>query len=188
MQSIDNHKLIQGVKNGDESVFNKVFTIYHNSLYGMAYRYLRNHQLADDAVQVIFVKLWTERKNLDPEKSLYGFLFTLLKNHILNMLRSDTRRIERNYEYYYISKAESDNPENLLIDKHYNDVLIKGIESLPPLKKEIFHLRNTGTSYKDIAQKTGCSINTVKSYLNQTRNYLRDFISDHLGEHDTDTG
>ena len=182
MRSLENQILILGLINGDKAAFRKIYTLYHDSLYGMAYRYLRNSQLADDAVQDIFVKLWTERKNLDVDKSLHGFLFSSIKNHVLNMIRSNARRIERNYEYYCSNGIDNSDPEIILIDSNYNDFLNKGIESLPPLKKEIFLLRNKGTSYKDIAEMTGCSINTVKSYLHQTRHYLRDYISSRFGE------
>ncbi len=182
MQSLENHLLIQGLKNDDKSVFKKVYTLYHNSLYGMAYRYLRNSQLADDAVQDIFITLWSERKNLDLNKSLHGFLFSSLKNHVLNMIRNNTRRIERNYDYHYNNKNLVDDPEDILIDNNYNTILNKGIEKLPPLKKEIFILKNKGLSYKDIANETGCTINTVKSYLYQTRNYLHEYVTKYINE------
>ena len=179
---MENQILILGLINGDKRAFKKVYTLYHDPLYGMAYRYLRNNQLADDAVQDIFVKLWVERNKLDEDKSLHGFLFSSLKNHVLNMIRNNARRIERNYEYYDSYGIENNDPEKDINDKNYNELLNKGIDNLPPLKKEIFLLRNKGASYNEIAEVTGCSINTVKSYLNQTRNYLREYVSGHFNE------
>ncbi len=185
---MENQILTLGLINGDKRAYKKVYMLYHDPLYGMAYRYLRNNQLADDAVQDIFVKLWTERKKLDEDKSLHGFLFCSLKNHVLNMIRNNARRIKRNYEYCDYVGIENTDPENILIDSNYNEILNNAIESLPSLKKEIFLLRSKGASYNEISEVTGCSINTVKSYLHQTRNYLREYVFCHFNENDIKNG
>ncbi|MEX0774057.1 MAG: RNA polymerase sigma-70 factor [Balneolales bacterium] len=178
MHSLDNKDFIQGLRSGDKNVFEEVYLRYQRSVYGMAYRYLRDKELAEDAVQDVFIKLWHHRKSLDHEKSIQGFLFKVLKNHVLNMIKSDKRRIIRNYEYICHTKNEGENPEGAAIESDYDRLLEKGSAKLPPKKRDVFNLKRLqGFSNKEIAVELGLSDNTVKSHLHWSRKFIRTYLA-----------
>jgi RNA polymerase sigma factor (sigma-70 family) len=86
-------RLVRRIKLGDEAAFRELFDAYHKQLYGVAFTYLNSTELAEDAVQDVFMKLWDSRGKLDPDKSIEGYIFTPIRNHVLTMIRSDKRRI-----------------------------------------------------------------------------------------------
>ncbi|MFP4094433.1 MAG: RNA polymerase sigma factor [Cyclobacteriaceae bacterium] len=89
MVNKDDHKeLVARLKGGNHAAFKSIFFMYNQSLRTFAIKELKSEELAEDAVQEVFVKLWLNRENLDPDLSLKGFLFTCLKNHILNAIRT----------------------------------------------------------------------------------------------------
>ena len=67
-------------------------------MYYIAKKYVKDHGLAEDAVQDIFVKVWEKREELDASKSIRGYLFAMLKNYVLNMIRHRKRKILSGYE------------------------------------------------------------------------------------------
>lgn len=46
------------IKQRDKEAFNVVYRKYHHYLYALALRYLKDEEMAQDAVQHVFVKLW----------------------------------------------------------------------------------------------------------------------------------
>jgi RNA polymerase sigma factor (sigma-70 family) len=80
-------KKLHDLKKGDKDAFEKIYWMYRKPVYGMAFRYLKVHELAEDAVQDVFFKLWEKRETLDVEKPFEPFLFSILKNHVLNMIK-----------------------------------------------------------------------------------------------------
>ncbi|MEX2640912.1 MAG: RNA polymerase sigma-70 factor [Balneolales bacterium] len=177
MHSFDNKITLQGLRNGDMDVFEEVYLRFNKPVYGMAYRYLRNHELAEDAVQDVFIKLWDNRKNLDCEKSLHGFLFSALKNHVLNMLKSNSRRVLRNYEYICHTENTGDNPENSTVESDYDQLLEKALGNLHSTKRDIFNLKRlNGLSNEEISTQLGLSSNTVKSHLYQARKFIHSYV------------
>src|SRR5690554_5361226 len=102
----ENHIFL--IKEGDKVAFRQIYDAYHEQLYTVAGKYLKDSQLAEDAVQEIFIMLWLKRASLDTSKSLKSFLFTCLKNHVFNMIKSRKRRILLAYEAHE-EKPQSDN-------------------------------------------------------------------------------
>lgn len=46
------------IKKRDKDAFTAVYRKYHSYLYALAFKYLKSTEMAEDAVQQVFVKLW----------------------------------------------------------------------------------------------------------------------------------
>lgn len=177
MDSSDNKITIQKLQKGDKHTFDRVYWTLRKPMYGLAYRYLKDAQLAEDAVQDVFLKLWLSRKELDEKKSLEGFLFTMLKNNVLNMIKSHKRRILRQFDYAENHKKKSETPEDVIFFTDTNEILNEALEQLPESKKLIFKLKRFyGFSNKEIASQLDISIHTVKSQFYRASRFLKKFI------------
>jgi len=95
--------LVQRIQQGDEDAFTIIVRKYINSATRFANYMVHSRDIADDIVQGTFVYLWENRNVLDPEKSLKSYIFTAVRNKILNE-RKATRVRER---YSQITQAES---------------------------------------------------------------------------------
>lgn len=172
--------IIVRLRNNDREAFQLVYWKYQKAVYGLALRYLKDPQLAEDAVQDVFVKLWMNRAELDSERSLHGWLFTSLKNHVLNMIKSRKRRIERHYEYIQQMESSAEASDSYVIQEEMEQLLRKGMERLPERKQLIYRLKSLdGLTNRQIAVRLGLSINTVKSQFNRANKFIRDFIATH---------
>lgn len=177
MVSIDQNSVTFRLRNGDTQALEEIYWEYCEDLHGLALHYLRDEQLAEDAVQDVFLNIWNNRRDLDTELSLSGFLFTSLKNHVLNMMKIHKRRILRQYEYTGINKPNDQNPDDALIISDYKSALNRGLQKLPPTKRHVYELKIFGGFKNDeIANHLGISVNTVKSHYSLAKKSIKHFI------------
>jgi RNA polymerase sigma-70 factor (ECF subfamily) len=170
--------LVSRLRNGDKKAFESIYLIYHKQVLGLAIRYLKDQQLAEDAVQDVFSKLWSNRHKLDSEKSIKAFLFTVLKNHVLNMIKKRKRQILRQFEYAEVNKKESRSTDQEIIYEDTENILSEGLNKLPEKKKIVFNLKTIeGYSNREIANQLGISIHTVKSQFYKANKFIKNFLS-----------
>ena len=93
----EDHALFLLIKKKDKQAFTVIYQKYHTYLYSLALRYLKNKELAEDTVQHVFVKLWDKSEDIKIEINLKNFLYTMTKNHILNLFRDNKEHISLSY-------------------------------------------------------------------------------------------
>ena len=182
MNDLNDTELAKKIREGNEEAFREIYDRYHIPMYYIAKKYVKSGSLAEDAVQDIFVKLWEKRHTINEAKSIKGFLFTMLRNHVLNMLRDRKKEI--------ISMAEVDEEllpgKNLTDDeilyKEYHDILEKGMGELSDRKREIFELRTLkGHSNSEVAKLLKINIRTVKTHYYLSSKFIRTYLKNHAG-------
>lgn len=171
------------IRQGNEEAFREVYDLHHVQMFYIAIRYVKEKSLAEDAVQDIFVKLWEMRKRLDEKKSLKGLLFTMLKNHILNLLRdmkNDTISISKVGEPLIQSKVSTDDK---LIYNDCKKILNEGISELSHRKREIYEMKTIGGySNPEIAEILNINIRTVKTHYYNSSKFMVLYMKNHLNK------
>lgn len=175
----DNRKR-QKIKNDEEVFFETLFEQYHRQLFLLALQYLKDEKLAEDAIQDVFLKVWEKRDELDTSRSVKGFLFTTLKNHVLNMIRNRKRRIANTVEAGNRKPAIVENTEEEVTLNEYWQIVEKGIDELPAGKQKVFRLRRIqGYTNREVASALQISVTTVKSQLYRATKFMRSFVKEH---------
>lgn len=173
----EDHALFLLIKKRDKDAFAAVYQKYHRYLYSLAVKYLKDAQLAEDAVQHVFVKLWETTKNIEIEINLKNYLYTMTKNYILNTIRDHKEEISLSYANTQIDIPGQDDIIKALEDKQMRSILYQGVESLPPQKKEVcLRKLETTDSNQQIADKMGISVHTVKSHYQESVKILRSYF------------
>ena len=60
-------------------------------LYALAFRFLNNREEAEDAVQEVMMKLWSEKDNKRDYVSVAAWCTTVTRNHCIDQLRRKKR-------------------------------------------------------------------------------------------------
>lgn len=172
-----NEILVSDLKAGSHTAFKIIYDHYYSKIYAVAFKYLKEENMAEDAVQEIFIKLWVNRQNLDVNLTPRGFLFKCLKFHVLNTIRNQSRVLIKQYEIAYHTPAfHKEVEEDLLLKESIKD-MEQAIEKLSPQKKLIFKLRTVeGLNNDQVSKKLGLSINTVKFQFSQASKALRKYM------------
>lgn len=178
----DEADLVKKVKKGNKKAFRKIYDRYHRPLYQLALRFLKDRHLAEDAVQDIFIKLWLTKEKIDPSKSLKSFLFTCLKNHVLNMIRNNKRRILDAYELKEEHHPVSNCTEDGIQYREYHKIFSKGLKEMPKKRREIFRLKMyEGLTNAQIAKKLQISVHTVKVHYKLGSKYIKIYLKEEAG-------
>lgn len=166
--------LLVSLGQGNEEAFTVIYERYHKLLYVLAYKYLKSSFAAEDAVQQVFLKLWESRKLLMVNVNLRNYLYTMLKNHVLNEIRNNSSAIEKNYEIIQSSPECEDELLAKLEEKDMMAHFYQAIDHLPEQKKQVCLYKLKGNlSNQEIAEQMNISIPTVKTHYAQAIKMLR---------------
>lgn len=151
---------------------------YHKLLYVLAYRYLMNADMAEDVVQHVFARLWEFRSELHVGISLKNYLFTMTKNHVLNLIRNENSAISKNYEIAQSAPVYEDNLIENLEKKELMASFYKAVDMLPPQKRSICLMKvKEELTNQEIAERMNLSVNTVKTHYSEALKMLRIHLS-----------
>jgi RNA polymerase sigma factor (sigma-70 family) len=144
-------------------------------LFRLASMFLRNREEAEDAMQDVLLRLWTNRQQLDAYHSVEALAVQMTKNLCLDRLKSPARQKMTDDSSLQTIQAETVSPyrQTELAD---SAVLIKRLmNELPEQQKFILHLRDVEEySFEEIEQLTGLSVNNIRVILSRARQRLRD--------------
>lgn len=174
----DDEKLFSFIEKGDKGAFTQAYDRYHKLLYVLAYRYLMNADMAEDVVQHVFARLWEFRSELHVGISLKNYLFTMTKNHVLNLIRNENSAISKNYEIAQSAPVYEDNLIENLEKKELMASFYKAVDMLPPQKRSICLMKvKEELTNQEIAERMNLSVNTVKTHYSEALKMLRIHLS-----------
>ena len=173
MKDPDIQKWLCKLKEGDESVFRKIFMHYADRFFLWTNHILKSPAAADSLVQEFFIRLWERRASLsfsDPS-AFQAYAFRSLKNMSLNYIR-DNEKLRFGYDIH-VDVAEDQAVDPMAVEELYAR-LESAIEELPSRCKEIFKMAKIQKkSYGEIASSLGISENTVKVQVSKAYRILR---------------
>lgn len=174
ISELNDEALFALIEKGDERAFTQAYDRYHKLLYVLAYRYLMNVNMAEDVVQHVFSRLWEFRTELRVGISLKNYLFTMTKNHVLNLIRNENSAITKNYEMAQSAPAYEDNLMEDLEKKELMFNFYKAVDMLPVQKREICLMKvREELTNQEIAERMKLSVNTVKTHYSEALKLLR---------------
>jgi RNA polymerase sigma-70 factor (ECF subfamily) len=172
--------------NKEKEDYRYLFQLYYKPLCHLSTHYLDNKDEAKGVVQDVFVKLWEIRHELNLDSNLRNFLFTLVKNDCLNILKhrqvllkhhEKIRWMEMHYQYESLSRM-GDNYLEFDELKHKIDL---AIQNLPEHCRVVFEMsRFEELKNREIAEKLGVTQKTVEAHLTKALKILRDELKDYL--------
>lgn len=170
---------IRKIKSGDRNEFSRLYREYYDMLFSIAKQYLMNPDDAHGTVQDAFIKLWESKKNLIENSNLKNYLYTIVKNRSLNILRERHIQIYLSDEEYDLESEFNYEALSVLADTAEDFEKLKtevdqAIEELPDDLKVVFKLnRYDGMRYKDIAEQFNLSQKAIEARMSKALKLIR---------------
>lgn len=142
--------------------------------YRVAFYILEDEAEAEDAVQELFLKLWSGRDALDGIRNPKGYGIRVLRNLCLDRIRR-SRKMETPA---VLPEPEWPGRQDEAVDeKERLAKVLDAIKSLPDRQREVLTLRTLdGLPYEEIAERTGMNQLTLRVVLSQARRKIRNVI------------
>lgn len=156
--------LLLSSSKGDAGAFTQLFHLHKHKLYSFLLRLTGSPQMAEDIVQDVFVKIWTQKEHLAEIEKFGGYLFRMAKNYAINAFRKMA------VETLALSKLQSITDHNstdaYLNEKETTALLQDALSRLSSQQKLVYTLsREEGLKYDEIAQRLNVSPSTVKNHM-----------------------
>lgn len=177
-QNYTDQELFMLIAKNDQEAFTIVFHKYRSRLFDYAVTLTKTTATAEEIVQDVFLKIWTNREKLTEVDNPVGYIFRMAKNAGVDFLRKLAvgRKLQG-----HLSVADQDNTTIDTLNLMETRRLIAGaMENLTPAQREVFYLsRYEGLRYEEIADKLQISRNTVRNHLVASIRTIRSHLSVH---------
>lgn len=177
MTKISDLELVHLVKEGNKKAFDELYERYWETIYDIAYKKLRDEDNAKDIVHDIYIHIWSKQDELTIEKSFIAYLYTCLRNKIIDHLRKEAFRTKQLETLRYtLSEADNSTIEQLISKELENQIEVN-VNCLPDKMQEVYRLsREEELSIDEIAEKLSVSRQTVKNQISSALKRLRSSI------------
>lgn len=175
---IDEHELVIRLISGDEDAFCELYAAYKNRLLFFAMKFVKSQDFAEDIFQDAFTIIWQSRRFINPDASFSSYLYTIVRNRILNQIRDLDK--EDTLKEHILAQAidYTDDTKEKILANDLREIINKALEKLTPRQREIFEMsREAQMSHKEIADALGISVNTVQEHISISLRTIRTFLS-----------
>lgn len=167
--SMTDEQLVASYADGNNCAFEVLLSRHKQSLFGYILYTVRNSDMADDIFQDTLIKaIHTIKQGKYTESGKFRAWLTRIAHNLI----IDSYRQERNentisndaYEFdlFNNTRFSDDNIETTLVKTQVLDDVKKLVEHLPESQRDVLVMRYyQDLSFKEIADKTGVSINTA---------------------------
>lgn len=180
--SSEERSLILRLIEGDEDAFCELYATYKNRLIYFAMRFLKSREYAEDVFQDAFTVVWQSRRFINPDASFSSYLYTIMRNRILNQLRNaaNEEKLKESILSQALDYTEDTKREVMLND--LKSLISHALQHLTPRQREIFEMsREAQLSHKEIADKLGISVNTVQEHISTSLKLIRTYLIKYSG-------
>lgn len=163
---------------GDEGAFCELYANYRKRLIYFAMSFVKSQEFAEDIFQEVFAYIWQNRRFIDPGQSFSSYVYTMVRNRILNLLRNIERE-EKLKKYILSCSIDYEEETNGKIGcSDFNLLINKSLDTLTPRQREIFRMsREEDMTHKEIAEKLNLSVYTVQEHISLSLKKIRNFLS-----------
>jgi len=171
---------VKRLVNGDKDAFCELYAAYKTGVVRFAVRMLKSMDLAEDVFQDAFTVIWQSRQFINPDIPFSAYLFTIVRNRVLNILREDEKQdIIKTAMLSRLQQYEDITNETILV----NDLILlieKAKNNLTPQQRNVYELsREKHLSHQEIADRLHISKNTVREHITEALKQIRIFLNDH---------
>lgn len=170
LKELTDEELVSLFMNGNNSAFDILLKRYEGKVFSYLLYSVKNQEQAEDLFQDVFVKMVVRLKNGQYEENgkFSSWMMRIVHNHLIDHYRTaPTEKIISNDEsevdlFNNPCIAVNENREQEMIDQQTLQEVKDLIALLPDNQREVLLMRvYDELSFKEIALKTNCSINTA---------------------------
>jgi RNA polymerase sigma-70 factor, ECF subfamily len=178
--------LLKLIRQGDETGVKKLFDMHYANLCVYASSITKNHEVAEEIVEDLFIYLWINAATVNIKVSLKSYLYRSVHNNSIKYLKKQKTK-NKVFDHYQFNDNEilntgtNETPFEGMITKELGEKAEKILESLPEKCREIYFLnRYNNLSYPEIAAKLNISLGTVKTQMSRAFQKFRNGLSEYI--------
>lgn len=183
LKKAEEQKQWAGLRAGKREAFNGIFRHYYNKLFTYSVRIAGDQEMAKDALQELFIRLWERREYLGEAESIEAYLLSSVRRILLRIKDKNQKKAEYNRLYIEESAWVPFSMEEVLIQNDLNqekrEALHKAIQTLNNRQREALFLRYYhGLTSSEISIVMDVNPQSVRNHLSRAIASLRTMLAD----------
>ena len=185
-QALSDQEVVRHAVQGREAAYRELIRRYQRPVFSLAYRMVRDRELAEDLAQETFIKVLNAIDSYRPEYKFSSWIFKIANNAAIDHLRRrslNTLSLDGSPHASTPDAIEAttlqigDGAESQLeavAARELGAQIEAAIGQLRPEYRSCILLRHVdGRPYEEIAEMLDLPLGTVKTYIHRARNELR---------------
>lgn len=176
-------QLATAAAHGDNPALEALIARFLKPVYGFAYGFVHNRTDAQDIAQEVFVKVWKNMHTFDSSKPFKPWLYRIAKNTCLDFVKKKSSIPFSAFDTEggnWLTDTLADpalQPDAIVEQSLRAGQLASAVKSLDPKYANVISLHDTqGLRFREIAQMTHTSLNTVKSRYRRALEALKKIV------------
>lgn len=165
----------------DTAKFRRELLEVQSELQRFAYKLTADREEANDLLQETSLKALDNMDKYMPDTNFKGWVYTIMRNIFINNYRKvvrDQTFVDRTDNLYHMNQAQEF--DNYTTENNYDTKEIyRVVNTLPKEYRVPFMMHLSGFKYREIAERLGLPLGTVKSRIFFTRQHLQELLKDY---------
>lgn len=172
-------ELVILLKENNEAAFEKLYFLYSKRILGYLIKLVKSDTIASEILQEIFIKIWNNRQNINPNLSFRSYLFRIAENKVVDFFRKAARDKKLQATLIQSACEEYCHVEEGFCAKENEQILHDVINLLPTRRRQIFQLiKIEGHSYDEVSQLLSISTSTINDHIVKATKFIREQLED----------
>lgn len=150
-----------------------------SSLFSLCIKIMGDKDDAKDALQDVFIKLWTSRESLNNIKSIESYAKTITRNYCIDKLRNKKTTISVDS----VQLPDDNDDQKSIIQKESErlSLVTAAMKSLSDVQQKIFTMRDLERkSFEEISLEIGLTEETIRVNLSRARKKIREIVTNSI--------
>jgi RNA polymerase sigma-70 factor (ECF subfamily) len=164
-----------------EAALSVLYDRYSRTVFGVGLKILGDRSLAEELVQDVFLKVWRSSHTFDPSRGSFStWLYRVTRSCALDLYRKrahKVRQVSNGAVHIDAVRDSSDGPQEIVDESWLSWRVSRALEVLDAPHREVIELAYfSGLSQREISERTGVPLGTVKSRTASAFRSLRKYL------------
>ncbi|MFD1019188.1 RNA polymerase sigma factor [Thalassobacillus hwangdonensis] len=168
-------ELYHRIQQKDKQALEEIYTKYEKLLYSFAFKMCGDKELAEEMIQDVFMKLWTDKATYDESKGKFSsWLLTVARYTGIDLIRKRKNNHVTLEEEQDSLHEETPSSEDIVVWKEQRALVQKAVRSLSREQiqmVDLFYFK--GHTQKEIADQCDLPLGTVKGRIRLALKHLK---------------
>lgn len=183
-QELDDHQLMKCVAQSEKEALEALYNRYSSPVYSLAMYMLKQHALAEEVTQDIFLNIWLKAGSFKADRGApKSWIMSVAHHKIIDVIRSRKRSIKSTepaeYDMLELLPASGISTEDQVEQNMERERILKALTVLPPAQKEVIMMAYfSGYSQSEMAEILKQPLGTIKTRVRLAMQKLRVVLDD----------
>ena len=175
---INQISFLKSLQKGESKAYTFLVDTYHHKLCLYAFSLTNDHDLSEDIVQNVFIRIWKNRQKIKDDFNFKSYLYKSVYNEFIDQYRKQKNVLSLEKKHIdalsFIVEEEDEKSLERLIN-----LIKQEIQNLPPKCKQTFLLsKYEGLTNIEIADYLNISTKSVEGHITKAFSVLRTAMGD----------